>query len=135
MDDNSNKLCGREHHKGRKKNASGRFDRRKNDARCRQGANKENVSVLPPPKSTDIISDSSLLLPKHWQKLSDTQFCKVEEGSNGLGEVTASVNLDSDRTWNACVGDKKVPDTCDVLARFRSSPLTDDKLSDMINTY
>ena len=34
--------------------------------------------------------------------------------------------------WTACVGDKKVPDACDVLARFRSSPLIDDKLSDMI---
>ena len=59
----------------------------------------------------------------------------MEEGSNGLGEVTASVNLDSDRTLNAYAGDKKVPDACDVLARFRSSPLIDDKLSDMINTY
>ena len=56
----------------------------------------------------------------------------MEEGSNGLGEVNASVILDSDRMWNAYVGDKKVPSTCDVLARFRSSPLTDDKLSDMI---
>ena len=33
------------------------------------------------------------------------------------------------------VGDKKVPDRCDVLARFQFSPLTDDKLSDMINAY
>ena len=48
----------------------------------------------------------------------------MEEGSNGLGEVTGSVILDSDHTLNACVGDKKVPDTCDVLARFQSSPLT-----------
>ena len=56
----------------------------------------------------------------------------MEEGSNGLGEVTASVILDSDLTWTAYVGDKKVPDTCNVLARFQSSPLTDDKLSDMI---
>ena len=48
----------------------------------------------------------------------------------GLGEVTASVILDSDHTWNTYVGDKKVSDTCNVLARFRSSPLTDDKLSD-----
>ena len=56
----------------------------------------------------------------------------MEEGSNGLGEVTASVILDSDRTWTAYVGDKKVPDMCNVLARFQSSPLTDDKLSDMI---
>ena len=67
------------------------------------------------------------------QKLSDTQYWKVEEGSNGLGEVTASVILDSDCMWNAYVGDKKVPDMCDVLARFRSSPLTDDKLSDVID--
>ena len=81
---------------------------------------------------SDIIPESSLLPPKHWQKLSDIQCCKVEEGSSGLGEVTGSVILDSDRTWNAYVGDKKVPDTCDVLARFRSSPLTDDKLSDTI---
>ena len=50
----------------------------------------------------------------------------------GLGEVTASVIIDSDHTWNAYVGDKKVPDTCAVLARFRSSPLTDDKLTDVI---
>ena len=133
MENNSNKPCARGHHKRRKKNARSRFDRRKNDERRRQQANKENISVLPPPKSTTgIIPDSILLLPKHWQKLSDTQYCKVEEGSNGLGEVTASVILDSDRTWNANVGDKKVPDTCDVLARFRSFPLTDDKLSDMI---
>ena len=57
--------------------------------------------------------------------------CKVEEGSNGLGEVTASVILDSD----LYVGDKKVPYVCDVLARFRSSPRSDDKLSDMIKAY
>ena len=56
----------------------------------------------------------------------------MEEGSNGLGEVTASVILDSDHTWTAYVGDKKVPDMCDVLARFQSSPLTDYKLSDII---
>ena len=59
----------------------------------------------------------------------------MEEGSNGLGEVhgvTASVIIDSDRMWNAYVGTNKVPNTCDVLARFRSFPLTDDKLSDMI---
>ena len=131
--ENSNKPCARGHHKRRKKNARSRFDRRKNDERHRQQANKENSSILPHPKSTaDIIPDISLLLPKHWQKLSDTQYCKVEEGSNGLGEVTASVILDSDRTWNAYVGDKKVPDTCDVLARFRSFPLTDDKLPDLI---
>ena len=40
----------------------------------------------------------------------------MEEGSNGLAEVTASVILDSDCMWSAYVGDKKVPDTCDVLA-------------------
>ena len=51
---------------------------------------------------------------------------------SGLGEVTASVIIDSDCTWNAYIGDKKVPDTCAVLARFRSSPLTDDKLTDVI---
>ena len=127
--ENSHKPCGWGHHKRRKKNARGRFDRRKNDERRRQQANKENISVLPPPKSTDIIPDSSLLLPKHWQKLSNTQYCKLEEGSNGLGEVTASVILDSYRTLNAYVGAKKVPYTCDVLARFQSSSLTDDKLS------
>ena len=101
MDDNSNKPCGRGHHKRRKKNAKERFDRRKNDERRQQQANKEKISVLPPLKSTNIIPDSSLLLPKHWQTLSDIQYCKVEEGSNGLGEVTASVILDSDRTWTA----------------------------------
>ena len=53
-----------------------------------------------------------------------TQYCKVEEGSSGLGEVTTCVILDSDHnTWNAYVGDKKVQDTCDVLARFQSSPM------------
>lgn len=62
--ENSHKPCGWGHHKRRKKNARGRFDRRKNDERRRQQANKENISVLPPPKSTDIIPDSSLLLPK-----------------------------------------------------------------------
>ena len=30
------------------------------------------------------------------------------------------------------LGAKKVPYTCDVLARFQFSPLTDDKLSDMM---
>ena len=129
MDDHSNNPCGRGHHKRRKKNARARFDRRKNDERRRQQANKENTQ---PSKSTDVIPDSSLLLPRHWQKLSETQYCKVEEGSNGLGEVTASVIIDSDRTWNAYVGDKKVPDTCTVLAKFRSSPLTEDKLTDVI---
>ena len=55
----------------------------------------------------------------------------MEEGSSGLGEVTASVIIDADHTWNVYVGEKKVPDTCGVLARFQS-PLTDEKLSDMI---
>ena len=104
MDDNSNKPCGRGHHKRRKKNARGQFDRWKNDERCRQQANKKNISILPLLKSTaDIIPDNSLLLPKHWQKLSDTQYCKVEEGSNGLGEVTASVILDSDCIHVECI--------------------------------
>ena len=79
MDDNYHKPCGRGHHI-RRKNARGRFDRQKNDERRQQQANKENISVLPPPKPTDIIPDSSLLVPKHWQKLSDTQYCKVEVG-------------------------------------------------------
>ena len=127
MDDNSSKPCGRGHHK---KSARARFDRRKNDERQRQQANK-NISVLQQSKSADIIPDSSLVLPRHWQRLSETQYCKVEEGSSGLGEVTASVIIDADHTWNVYVGEKKVPDTCGVLARFQS-PLTDDKLSDMI---
>ena len=91
--------------------------------------NKENDSVLQPLKSTDINPDSSLLLPPHWQKLSNTQYCKVEESSNGLCQVTMSLVLDPDCTWSAYVGGKKVPDTCDALARFRSSLSTDEKLS------
>ena len=118
MEDNSNKPCGRGHHKRRKKNARARFDRRKNDERRRQQANKENICVPPPLKSTNIIPDNSMLLPPRWQKLSDTQYCKVEEGSSGLGEVTASVILDSDGTWNAYVGDKKVPDSVMSLQDF-----------------
>ena len=74
MDDISHKPCGRGDHKRKKRNARGRFDRRKNDERRQRQANK-NISVLPPPKSTDIIPDSSLLLPKYWQKLSDIQYC------------------------------------------------------------
>ena len=129
MDNNSNKPCGRGHHKRRKKNARARFDRRKNDERRRQQSNKENITVLQP---SDIVPNSNLLLPRHWQKLSETQYCKVKEGSRGLGEVTASIILDSDCTWNVYVGGKKLPETCDVRARFRSSPLTYDKLTDMM---
>ena len=76
----------------------------------------------PPPTCTSVIAHSSQMLPHHWQKLSGTHYCKVEEGFNGLGEVTRSVVLDSDFRWNAYVSDKKVPATCDVLARL--SPLT-----------
>ena len=132
MDDNSSDPCGRGHHKRRKKNARARFVRRKNDERRRQLANKENISVVPPSNSTDLIPDSSLVLPQYWQKLSETQYCKVEEGSSGLGEVTAALIIDPDGTWNAYIGGRKVPATCAVLAKFRSSSLTDDNLTDMI---
>lgn len=43
MDDNSKKSCGRGHENKRKKNASTQFDRRKNDERLLQQANKENI--------------------------------------------------------------------------------------------
>ena len=117
--DNSSKPCGRRHH------------RRKTDDE-QQWANKENISVLQQLKSTDIIPDSSLALPRHRQRFSETQYCKVEEGSSGLGEVTASVIIDADHTWNVYVGEKEVLDTCGVLARFRS-PFTDDRFSDTID--
>ena len=52
-----------------------------------------------------------------------------------MGEVTASAILYTQIVRGMHVGDKKVPDRCDVLARFQFSPLTDDKLSDMINAY
>ena len=129
MDNSSNKPCGRGHHKKRKKNARARFDRQKNDEHRPQQSNKENITVLQP---SDIVPDSSLLLPRHWQKLSETQYCKVKEGSSGLGKVTAPIFIDSDCTRNVYVGGKKLPETCDVLARFRSSPLTYDKLTDII---
>ena len=45
-----------------------------------------------------------------------------------------SLVLDPDCTWSAYVGGKKVPDTCDALARFRSSLSTDEKLSCLIKT-
>ena len=38
--------CGRGHHRAR-------FDRRKNDERIRQQANKENIGVLQQPRCTD----------------------------------------------------------------------------------
>ena len=56
----------------------------------------------------------------------------MKEGSSGLGKVIASIIVDSDCTWNVYVGGKKLPETCDVHARFRSSPLTYDKLIDMM---
>ena len=134
MEDKSNKPCGRGHHKKRKKNARARFDRtwRKNDERHRQQSNKENVEVTPP-DSTDALPDHTLLLPKHWQKLSNTQYCKVVEGPSGLGEVTVSVVQDPDSNWNMYDCEKKVPDTCAVLSTFQNSPVTEDKLLELIN--
>ena len=102
MDDNSHKPCGWGHHKRRKKNARGRFDRQKNDECRRQQANKENISVLPLPKSTDISPDSSLLLPKHWQKLSDTQYCKVEVGLQWMVRASTHYAANHVSCWDQC---------------------------------
>ena len=124
------KPCRRGHHQKRKKGARRCFDRQKNNERHRQQASKENIRLHPPPTCTSVIACSSQMLPHHWQKLSGTHYCKVEESSNGLGEVTRSVVLDSDFKWYAYVSDKKVPATCEVFARI--SPLTEDKLLDII---
>ena len=129
MDATSNKPCGRGHHKRRKKNFRARFARRKNDQHLRQQVNKENVIRVR--AQSFITPDNCLSLPCHWQKLSDTQFCKVEEGSSGLGEVTASVVLDSNRTCNVYIGHTKVPADCDILSRFLSY-LPASELSDLI---
>ena len=57
----------------------------------RQQANKENVQLHPHPTCASVIACCSQMLPYRWQVSSGTCYCKIEEGSNGFGEVTRSV--------------------------------------------
>lgn len=74
MDNDHKKTCGQCRRK-RKRGARLRFYRRKNDERLHQQGNKENT--LQP-----------VSLPQHWQKVSDSQHCKIESDCNGLCRVT-----------------------------------------------
>ena len=109
------KPCGRGHHKRRKKGSRSHFDRRKNDERHRQEANKENTGT-----SEHVVATSSLnlTLPKQWQVVGNSHYCKMEIGCNRQCEVTRSLIVDSDHTWIAYVGSKKIPETCSVLSQF-----------------
>ena len=64
MDDSCNQPCGRGHHKKKKKGLRSRFDRRKNDERRRQQANKENAGTVEHPVCTNPVPLSTQTLEK-----------------------------------------------------------------------
>ena len=118
MEDIFDNMVGRGKHTKRKKSARQNFNRRKDDQRHRQQARKGNGN----PSLIDDSSELSLaletntsMLPKHWQKLGDGKFCKVEEGASGLGQVTMSLVIAPDRSVSAFVSRKKVPSSSNVI--------------------
>ena len=115
--------CGSGHHKRCKKNARARFDRCTNDERIRQQANNENIGVLQQPRCTD-----GPTLPRLWQKVGESQYCKVEIGHNGSCQISSSVRLDKDSNWTIFVGENQVPRTCPVLDGFSPSLPTSEDL-------
>lgn len=132
MDDSCNQPCGRGHHKKKKKGLRSRFDRRKNDERRRQQANKENAGTVEHPVCTNPVPS----LPKHWKKVStstSTQYCKLENTLDGICQVTASVVFSSERSWSVYVCGKKVPETCSLLKEFPRCISSLNVLSDLIS--
>ena len=67
--------------KEEKKGSRLHFDRRKNDERHRQEANKENTGT-----SEHVVATSSLnlTLPKQWQVVGNSHYCKMEIGCNNV---------------------------------------------------
>ena len=136
MDDNSNKLCEegtiREEKRIPEDNLTGR-----NMMNVADSGQTRRTLVYSHPQSPQQISSKTAACC--YQNIGKTQWYPVLQSGRGLQWIGWSncicYPIDSECTWNAYVGDKKVPDTCDILARFRSSPLTDDKLSDMIIAY
>ena len=124
MEDVTNKPAGRAKRKKRKKSARQKFYRLKNDERRRQQTSKDDAN----PSTGDDRNDQSLaltadtsMLPKHWQKLGNGKYCKVEEGVNGLGQVTMSLVIEPDRSVSAFVAGKKVPSSSNVLTCLHCS--------------
>ena len=53
-------------------------------------------------QSLSLTMDDSML-PRHWQKLCDGKYCKVEVGANGLGQVTITLVVEPDKSVSAFV--------------------------------
>lgn len=60
-------------------------------------------------------------LPRLWQMVGESRYCKVEIGSSGSCQMTSSASLDRYGNWTVFVGDKEVPQTCPVLDGFSPS--------------
>ena len=91
-------MSGQGHHIRRKKKARRHFDRQKNERSLQQSKREHpdssRVETTQDKKNREHPESSSeMALPKHWQKLSSNQYCKVQEGTGGLGEVKASLTL------------------------------------------
>ena len=106
----------------RKKGARAHFDRRKNDERHRQQARKGSISrqLASEERTSHPLCLTPDVLPQHWQKLSDGKYCKVQERSDGLGEVVVSLVIELDSNVHAYVAGKRVPNTSNVLTKFQS---------------
>ena len=105
-------------HKKRRKGFRRKFYRSKNDVLLHQ-AIKENEDPNQADETT--AETEQIALPQDWQQIGDFDYCKLDKGSNGL-RVTVSLTFDS--RWIVNVGEKRVPDTCDVL---KSLPFFDDQ--------
>ena len=102
-------------HKGMSKTRRKCFDRRKNDAKWQQKSLESgdgDVSTRNTP---------ALALPKHWQALGSGKFCKIEEGSSGLGQIMMSLLVNEDSSCSVFVGGKEVPSSSEVLMNLHSS--------------
>ena len=106
--------------KKRKKSTRKHFDRRKNDQRIRQQRRKSKENPSACDDGSLAMADTSSL-PRHWQKLDDGKFCKVEEGPNGLGQVTMSLLVEQDGSMSVLVAGRKVPSSSHVLTCWHSS--------------
>ena len=102
-------------HKGMSKTRRKCFDRRKNDAKWQQKSLESGDGDVPTQNTP------ALALPKHWQALGSGKFCKIEEGSSGLGQIMMSLLVNEDSSCFVFVGGKQVPSSSEVLMNLHSS--------------
>ena len=101
------KISRRGEHKKRKKSGRKHFYQTKNKFRSRSIETSQQ-----PTEDHDTIDHE---LPKDWKKLGDGKYCKLEEGSYGLVQVTMSLLVEPDSNVTVFAAGKKVPETSDLL--------------------